>query len=227
MTYAPAGRAIYDADSHIMELPDFLKALRRPGPARRHPRGELRGLDRHRRGGGGDHGAGRAPQRRARRRADRAGRRADRSPRRRSRRWAPSRAPTARRRWTCWASGSSWCSPPTASPCRSRPAPSSTRSCATARRAPTTGTWPTSARATTRLMGVAVVPLDEPELAMAELDFVLESGLEAVWVPHRPCGERSPGHVDFDPFWARLWPRAARRSCCTSAARRCSSPRPG
>ncbi len=55
-----------------------------------------------------------------------------------------------------------------------------------------------------RLMGVAVVPLDEPDLAMAELEFVLESGLAAVWVPHRPCGERAPGHVDFDPFWARL-----------------------
>lgn len=25
-----------------------------------------------------------------------------------------------------------------------------------------------------------------------------------IWVPHRPSGERSPGHVDFDPFWARL-----------------------
>jgi predicted TIM-barrel fold metal-dependent hydrolase len=55
-----------------------------------------------------------------------------------------------------------------------------------------------------RLMGVAVVPLDDPALAMAELDFVLEAGLEAVWVPHRPCGDRSPGHVDLDPFWARL-----------------------
>jgi uncharacterized protein len=55
-----------------------------------------------------------------------------------------------------------------------------------------------------RLMGVAVVPLDEPEAAMAELDFVLEQGLAAVWVPHRPCGDRAPGHVDFDPFWARL-----------------------
>jgi predicted TIM-barrel fold metal-dependent hydrolase len=55
-----------------------------------------------------------------------------------------------------------------------------------------------------RLMGVGVVPLDDPDLAMAELAFVLERGLAAVWVPHRPCGDRSPGHVDFDPFWARL-----------------------
>jgi predicted TIM-barrel fold metal-dependent hydrolase len=55
-----------------------------------------------------------------------------------------------------------------------------------------------------RLMGVAIVPLDEPELALAELDFVLANGLKAVWVPHRACGDKSPGHVAFDPFWARL-----------------------
>ena len=55
-----------------------------------------------------------------------------------------------------------------------------------------------------RLIGVAVVPLDDPSLAMAELDFALEHKLGAVWIPHRPCGDRSPGHVDLDPFWARL-----------------------
>ncbi|MDP3749878.1 MAG: amidohydrolase family protein [Phenylobacterium sp.] len=55
-----------------------------------------------------------------------------------------------------------------------------------------------------RLLGVAIVPLDEPALAMAELDAAIAAGLKAVWIPHRPCGERSPGHVDFDPFWARL-----------------------
>jgi predicted TIM-barrel fold metal-dependent hydrolase len=55
-----------------------------------------------------------------------------------------------------------------------------------------------------RLLGVAIIPLDEPALAVAELDAALAAGLKAVWVPHRPCGERSPGHIDFDPFWARL-----------------------
>ena len=55
-----------------------------------------------------------------------------------------------------------------------------------------------------RLMGVAIIPLDDPELALLELDFVLSHGLKAVWVPHRPCGDKSPGHVAFDPFWARL-----------------------
>ncbi|HSV03976.1 MAG TPA: amidohydrolase family protein [Phenylobacterium sp.] len=59
-------------------------------------------------------------------------------------------------------------------------------------------------RADDRLIGVAVVPLDDPALAMAELEFALAEGLGAAWLPHRPCGDRSPGHVDLDPFWARL-----------------------
>ena len=59
-------------------------------------------------------------------------------------------------------------------------------------------------KADRRLIGVAAIPLDVPELALAELDWVLEQGLGAVWVPHRAPLERSPGHVDFEPFWARL-----------------------
>ncbi len=55
-----------------------------------------------------------------------------------------------------------------------------------------------------RLMGVAVIPLDDPTLAMSELDWVIDTGFPAVWVPHRPCGDRSPGHVDLEQFWARL-----------------------
>ncbi len=55
-----------------------------------------------------------------------------------------------------------------------------------------------------RLLGAAIIPLDDPELALVELDWVLANGLSAVWIPHRPCGDRSPGHVDFDAFWARL-----------------------
>ena len=55
-----------------------------------------------------------------------------------------------------------------------------------------------------RLMGVGIVPLDDPALAIIELDAAIKSGLEAIWIPHRPCGERAPGHMDFDPFWARL-----------------------
>jgi hypothetical protein len=37
---------------------------------------------------------------------------------------------------------------------------------------------------------------------MAELKFSLSNGLKATWVPHRLCGERAPGRVDLDLFWA-------------------------
>lgn len=55
-----------------------------------------------------------------------------------------------------------------------------------------------------RLLGVGAVPLDDVDKAMAELDFALNQGLQAIWVPHRDCGGRSPGHNDFDRFWAKL-----------------------
>ena len=55
-----------------------------------------------------------------------------------------------------------------------------------------------------RLMGVGVIPLHEPELAMIELDFAIEAGLEAIWIPHYACGDRSPGHLALDPFWQKL-----------------------
>ena len=55
-----------------------------------------------------------------------------------------------------------------------------------------------------RLMGVALLPLDDPHASRAELEHILRLGLTATWVPHRPCGGRSPGHDDLDPIWARL-----------------------
>jgi len=55
-----------------------------------------------------------------------------------------------------------------------------------------------------RLMGVGVVPLDDPACAIEELDFALENGMEAIWVPHRAPIGFAPGHVDLEPFWARL-----------------------
>ncbi|MCF6328736.1 MAG: amidohydrolase family protein [Henriciella sp.] len=55
-----------------------------------------------------------------------------------------------------------------------------------------------------RLMGVGVVPLDDPELAIKELDFAIENGMEAIWVPHRAPIGFAPGHVDLEPFWAKL-----------------------
>mgnify|MGYP000223634522 FL=1 len=55
-----------------------------------------------------------------------------------------------------------------------------------------------------RLMGVGIIPLDDPERAIAELEWVLDNGLEAVWIPHRAPIGFAPGHVDLEPFWARL-----------------------
>lgn len=55
-----------------------------------------------------------------------------------------------------------------------------------------------------RLMGVGVLPLDDPAGAAAEVEHILSLGLAAAWLPHRPCGGRSPGHDDLDPVWARL-----------------------
>ncbi len=55
-----------------------------------------------------------------------------------------------------------------------------------------------------RLMGVAALPLDDPEAALVEARHAISLGLAAVWVPHAPCGGRSPGHDDFDPLWAVL-----------------------
>jgi predicted TIM-barrel fold metal-dependent hydrolase len=55
-----------------------------------------------------------------------------------------------------------------------------------------------------RLMGVGALPLDDTQLALAEIAELVRLGLKAAWVPHRPCGGRSPGHVDLDPVWAAL-----------------------
>ena len=55
-----------------------------------------------------------------------------------------------------------------------------------------------------RLMGVAVVALDDPTSAIAEAEWAIDAGLEAIWVPHRAPIGMSPGHVDLEPFWALL-----------------------
>ena len=55
-----------------------------------------------------------------------------------------------------------------------------------------------------RLLGVALLPLDVTPLALEELEAIIRLGLKAVWIPHRSCGGRSPGHSDLDPVWARM-----------------------
>jgi predicted TIM-barrel fold metal-dependent hydrolase len=55
-----------------------------------------------------------------------------------------------------------------------------------------------------RLIGVAMVPLDDPQAAAAEIDAVGELGLGAIWVSADAPGGRSPGHPAHDPLWARM-----------------------
>lgn len=55
-----------------------------------------------------------------------------------------------------------------------------------------------------RLIGVAIVPLDDPEQTMREIAHATELGLGAVWVAASAPGGRSPGHVSHEPIWATL-----------------------
>ncbi|MCY4516400.1 MAG: amidohydrolase family protein [Acidimicrobiaceae bacterium] len=55
-----------------------------------------------------------------------------------------------------------------------------------------------------RLIGVALLPLDDPQMAAAEMSHALDLGLGAMWIPHRPAGGASPGHSDLDPVWAQM-----------------------
>lgn len=55
-----------------------------------------------------------------------------------------------------------------------------------------------------RLFGVALVPLADPQRAVAEATAAIELGLKAIWVRHRPDGDRSPGHPELDEFWGTL-----------------------
>ena len=55
-----------------------------------------------------------------------------------------------------------------------------------------------------RLLPVAVVSLADPTAALREIDVALSLGCAAVWIPAEPCGGRSPGHDDLDAIWERL-----------------------
>ena len=48
------------------------------------------------------------------------------------------------------------------------------------------------------------IQLDRCIWAIAEAQWCIENGLEAIWVPHRAPIDRAPGHVDLEGFWARL-----------------------
>jgi predicted TIM-barrel fold metal-dependent hydrolase len=55
-----------------------------------------------------------------------------------------------------------------------------------------------------RLYGVAFAALDNPQRALEEVDAALKAGNKAIMVSAGPAGDRSPGHPDLDPVWARL-----------------------
>lgn len=55
-----------------------------------------------------------------------------------------------------------------------------------------------------RLIGVAYVPLDDAARAIEETEVALAAGAGAIWVSAGAAGDKSPGHPDFDPIWARL-----------------------
>ncbi len=55
-----------------------------------------------------------------------------------------------------------------------------------------------------RLMGVAMVPLTDPARALAEIDAALGLGLQSIWIASHAPGGRSPGHPDHEAIWATL-----------------------
>jgi predicted TIM-barrel fold metal-dependent hydrolase len=55
-----------------------------------------------------------------------------------------------------------------------------------------------------RLIGVAMVPLQDPVRALAEIERVKKLGLGAVWISADAPGGRSPGHPAHDTIWASL-----------------------
>jgi uncharacterized protein len=55
-----------------------------------------------------------------------------------------------------------------------------------------------------RLLAVGVLPLHDPARARDEAVYAIEAGAAVLWVPHFAAGDRSPGHLDLDPVWAVL-----------------------
>jgi uncharacterized protein len=55
-----------------------------------------------------------------------------------------------------------------------------------------------------RLLSVALVPLVDPERALALADEAIAEGCAAVMVPSTAAGDRAPTHPDLDPFWEAL-----------------------
>jgi len=55
-----------------------------------------------------------------------------------------------------------------------------------------------------RLKAVGYLPLNDPERARRALELALDEGVAALWVPSDAPGDFSPTHVDLEAVWARL-----------------------
>ncbi|HEY9216423.1 MAG TPA: amidohydrolase family protein [Phenylobacterium sp.] len=55
-----------------------------------------------------------------------------------------------------------------------------------------------------RLIGVGVVPLNDPSRALVEVEAAIKAGIGAIWLPAAPAGDISPGHPDLDPVWRAM-----------------------
>lgn len=55
-----------------------------------------------------------------------------------------------------------------------------------------------------RLIAVGHVPLDDAQRALEEAKRAVDGGCRAILIMSGPAGERSPGHPDYDPFWGYL-----------------------
>lgn len=55
-----------------------------------------------------------------------------------------------------------------------------------------------------RLVAVGQLSLVDPVRAVAEIEAGAKMGVGAFWIPGTPVDDRSPGHPDFDPIWAAL-----------------------
>lgn len=55
-----------------------------------------------------------------------------------------------------------------------------------------------------RIYGAPFIPMIDPQIATAELDFALERGARVIVMRPGPAGGRSPADPAFDPFWSRL-----------------------
>ena len=118
---------------------------------------------------------------------------------------------SGRRRWTCWGSAARWCSRLSARGRSSRPAHGALWRGPRAQPAMAEFCKPTA-----RLIGVAVVPLDDPDQAMAEMEYA--AGRAAARSGCRASAARRAARP-ATPTWSRSGRRLAERRHAVHAAR--------